>query len=206
MSSCKNWSRPERRGPISGMSLAHIVEEGAQAGDAALHLALHQNIWRSRCPAAGRAFCRWELEMLLTITPTMRPVPLPASPGQHIGVVSSQQRGGSLRRRLPRPPTKPLPRLRSSRRASLTKMPPRRHRRHTSFFTQSGTPLPSAALPAAGAARKRQQRRCRHPMPEEPTDEKFSSFKTSCKPAVSPGPAVEFVLSDCTPAQLCVLL
>jgi len=56
-----------------------VVVHRAEAGDAALHLALNEQVSRAM-PHCGRAFCRWVLLMLFTITPTIRPLLRRGSP------------------------------------------------------------------------------------------------------------------------------
>ena len=74
----KNWSRPERSGPTSGMALASWYT--AQKREMPPSTLLSMSRSAEPLPRCGRAFCRWVLLMLFTITPTIRPLLRRGSP------------------------------------------------------------------------------------------------------------------------------
>ena len=78
MSSCRNWSRPERRGPTSGMLSASLNTAHRRVMPPSTLASMSRSALPM--PRWGRAFWRWELAMLLTITATGRLLVLRAAP------------------------------------------------------------------------------------------------------------------------------
>ena len=78
MSSCRNWSRPERMGPTSGMLSASLNTAHRRVMPPSTLASMSRSALPM--PRWGRAFWRWELAMLFTITATGRLLVLRSSP------------------------------------------------------------------------------------------------------------------------------